>query len=69
LSELKNKTLFSIHIIEHDDGRIYIMSECVGKGANAREVGLEILVNLEEAAQTFPEAISVAPFTYSESRH
>lgn len=69
MSESPNKTLFSIYIIEHEDGTISIMSECVGRGANAREIGHEIMANLTDASMSFPEAMRVSPITCSERRH
>lgn len=64
-----DKTLFSIHIIEDDDGTVRVMSESVGTGANAYEIGIEILANLKLAEAENPGVIYVAPFTYSELRH
>jgi hypothetical protein len=64
-----DKTLFSIHLIEDDDGTVRVMSESVGTGANAYEIGIEILANLKLAEAENPGVIYVAPFTYSELRH
>lgn len=62
-------TLFSIHIHEDEDGFVHIVCESVGRGANAHEIGFGILHDLRHAEQEHPEVISVAGFTYSESRH
>ena len=64
-----DKTLFSIHLIEDDDGTVRVMSESVGTGANAYEIGIEILANLKLAEAENPGVIYAAPFTYSELRH
>jgi len=44
------------------------MSESVGAGMNAHDIGLEILANLKAAEHENPGVLYVAPFTYSEYR-
>lgn len=62
-------TIFSVHIIEHEDGSVSIVAECAGDGANAREIGMSVMENLTDAAATCPEAIAVAPLMLSSSIH
>lgn len=62
-------TIFSVHIIEHDDGSVSIVAECAGDGANAREIGMSVMENLTDAAATCPEAIAVAPLMLSSNIH
>jgi hypothetical protein len=63
-----HKTLFTIHLIEDETGCVRVMSESVGAGMNAHDIGLEILANLKAAEHENPGVLYVAPFTYSEYR-
>ncbi len=66
LSTSKNskKTMFSIHLIEGDDGRVSVMAEAVGTGPNAYDIGLEIMQKLELASLDHPDRLAVQPLTY-----
>ena len=66
LSPSKNssKTLFSIHLIEDENGRVSVMAEAVGVGPNAYDIGFEIMQKLELAALDHPERLAVQPLTY-----
>ena len=60
-----SKSLFSIHLIEHEDGCVSALSEWVGDGTNALEVGLEIMQKLEVAARLNPDRLAVQPLPNS----
>ena len=62
-------TIFSVHIIEHEDGSVSVVAECAGDGANARELGNAVMENLTETAGEHPEFIAVAPVMLSSSIH
>jgi len=64
-----NHTIFSVHIIEHEDGSISVVAECAGDGANARELGFAVMENLADTACEHPEFIAVAPVSLSSSIH
>ena len=58
------KTLFSIHLIEDENGRVSVMAEAVGAGPNAYDIGFEIMQKLELASLDHPERLAVQPLTY-----
>lgn len=66
---MSEQTLFSIHIREDEHGHLTVICESVGRGANAYELGFQILHDLKIAESEWPEAMTIAPFTYSELRH
>lgn len=45
-----SKGLFSIYLIEHEDGTMSVISESVGKAANAVALGIDLMMTLEEVA-------------------
>lgn len=69
MSKSPKNTLFSIHIIEHEDGSISVVSECAGDGANARELGYAVMENLNDTAHEHPEFMAVAPVMLSSNIH
>ncbi len=66
LSTSKNskKTMFSIHLIEGDDGRVSVMAEAVGTGPNAYDIGFEIMQKLELASLDHPDRLAVQPMQF-----
>ncbi len=66
LSTSKNskKTMFSIHLIEGDDGRVSVMAEAVGTGPNAYDIGFEIMQKLELASIDHPDRLAVQPMQF-----
>ena len=63
-SKNSNKTLFSIHLIEDENGRVSVITEAVGTGPNAYDIGFEIMQKLELASFDHPERLAVQPLTY-----
>jgi hypothetical protein len=53
------KALFSIHLIEGDDGLVTVVAEMVGRGDKCLDIGSEIMNNLHEAERTHPELLNV----------
>jgi hypothetical protein len=63
---MKNKTCFSIHLIEKD-GQISAVAEAYGSSPTPFEIGYEIMASLEKASYQQPELrLRVEPLTYSE---
>lgn len=58
------KTLFSIHLIEDENGRVSVMAEAVGTGPNAYDIGFEIMQKLELASFDHPDRLAVQPLQY-----
>lgn len=60
------KTLFSIHLIQSEDG-ISVVSEAVGPNPEVYGIGIEIMANLEAAAIVNPHMkMRVEPLMYSD---
>ena len=45
-----SKGLFSIYIIEHEDGTLSVVSESVGVAPNALAMGIDMMSTLQEVA-------------------
>lgn len=54
-----NKALFSIHLIEDDDGLVTVVAEMAGRGDKCLDIGSEIMNNLHEAERGHPELLNV----------
>ena len=63
-SKNSKKSLFSIHLIEGEDGRVSAIAEMVGSGPNAIDIGFEIMQKLELASLDHPDKLAVQPMTY-----
>jgi len=63
-SKNSNKSLFSIHLIEDENGRVSAIAERVGSGPNAIDIGMEIMQKLELASFDYPDRLAVQPITY-----
>lgn len=63
-SKNSNKSLFSIHLIEDENGRVSAIAEQVGTGPNAIDIGLEIMQKLEIASFDHPDRLLVQPLTF-----
>jgi len=63
-SKNSKKSMFSIHLIEGEDGRVSAIAEMVGTGPNAIDIGFEIMQKLELASLDHPERLSVQPLSY-----
>ena len=63
-SKNSNRSLFSIHLIEGEDGRVSAIAEMVGTGPNAIDIGFEIMQKLELASLDHPDRLSVQPMQY-----
>ena len=58
------KSMFSIHLIEDENGRVSAIAEMVGSGPNAIDIGFEIMQKLELASIDHPSRLAVQPLTY-----
>ena len=58
------KTMFSIHLIEDENGRVSAIAEMVGAGPNAIDIGFEIMQKLELASIDHPDRLAVQPLQY-----
>ncbi len=58
------KPMFTIHLIENEDGKVSVIAEMVGAGPNAINIGIEIMQKLEMASWDHPEKLLVQPITY-----
>lgn len=63
-SKKSSKTMFSIHLIEGEDGRVSAIAEMVGTGPNAIDIGFEIMQKLELASLDHPDRLAVQPLQY-----
>ena len=63
-SKYLNRSMFSIHLIEDENGRVSAIAEMVGAGPNAIDIGFEIMQKLELASFDHPDRIAVQPLTY-----
>lgn len=63
-SKNSKKSMFSIHLIEDENGRVSAIAEMVGTGPNAIDIGFEIMQKLELAAFDHPSRLAVQPLTY-----
>lgn len=63
-SKNSKKSMFSIHLIEGEDGRVSAIAEMVGTGPNAIDIGFEIMQKLELASLDHPDRLSVQPLTF-----
>ena len=63
-----NKTIFSIHLMQDEQGHISVVAEAAGDQPQAYEIGIEIMANLEAAAVCNPHMnMRVQPLTFSDS--
>jgi len=63
-STSKNLNMFSIHLIEDENGRVSALAEMAGAGPNAIDIGFEIMQKLELASFDHPDRLAVQPITY-----
>ena len=63
-SKNSKKSMFSIHLIEGEDGRVSAIAEMVGTGPNVIDIGFEIMQKLELASLEHPDRLSVQRLTY-----
>lgn len=64
------KTLFTIHLMQDEDGQISIVSEAAGSQPEVYQIGIEIMANLQTAAVCNPHMnMRVEPLLYSDSLH
>ncbi len=63
-SKNSNRSMFSIHLIEDENGRVSAIAEMVGTGPNAIDIGYEIMQKLELASFDHPDRLSVQPLQY-----
>ena len=66
-SKNSKKSMFSIHLIEDEDGRVSAIAEMVGTGPNAIDIGMEIMQKLELASFDHPEKLAVQSLNYSKN--
>ena len=65
--QTSKKSLFSIHLIEGEDGCVSALAEWVGQGPNVLDIGFEIMQKLELAAREHPERLAVQPLVHCEN--
>lgn len=53
------KAIFSIHLVEDDEGLVTVHAEMAGLGDKCLDVGMEIMSTLREAERTSPEILNV----------
>jgi hypothetical protein len=51
-------------LIEDENGRVSVITEAVGTGPNAYDIGFEIMQKLELASFDHPDRLAVQPLTY-----
>ena len=56
--------MFSIHLIEDENGRVSALAEMAGAGPNALDIGFEIMQKLELASFDHPDRIAVQPIQF-----
>lgn len=66
-SKNSKKSMFSIHLIEGEDGRVSAIAEMVGTGPNAINIGFEIMQKLELASLAHPDKLAVQPLTHCDN--
>ena len=59
-----NRPMFTIQLIEDENGRVSVLADMVGTGPNAIEIGMEIMQNLELASFENPDRLAVQPLNY-----
>lgn len=63
----KKKTVFSIHLMQDEDGHISIVSEAAGPQPEVYDIGIEIMANLSAAADYNPHMnMKVEPLLYTD---
>lgn len=62
-------SLFSIHLIEDEDGHITVIAESIGNGINSFNIGHHLLLHLSEIEMQEPRLMTVQMPLYSEHRH
>ena len=63
-SKNSKKSMFSIHLIEDENGRVSAIAEMVGTGPNAIDIGFEIMQKLELASLDHPDRLAVQSLQY-----
>ena len=63
-SKNSKRSLFSIHLIEGEDGRVSAIAEMVGTGPNVIDIGFEIMQKLELASIEHPDRLAVQRLQY-----
>lgn len=61
-----SKSLFSIHLIEDEDGLVTVVAEMVGRGDKCLDIGSEIMNNLHQVERAYPELLNVTGVRASE---
>jgi hypothetical protein len=56
--------MFTIQLIENEDGRVSALADMVGSGMNAMEIGMEIMQKLSAAAKDNPDRLAVQVITH-----
>ena len=62
-------SLFSIHLMEDENGHITVVSENLGNGVNSDHLGHYLLYRLSEIEMREPRMMTVQMPLYSEHRH
>ena len=59
-----NKPMFTIQLIESEDGLVSVLADMVGSGMNAMDIGMEIMQKLTTAARDNPDRLAVQAITH-----
>lgn len=62
-------SLFSIHLLEDENGHITVITEYMGNGVNSDHLGHYLLHRLCEIEMREPRMVTVQMPLYSEHRH
>jgi len=65
---MADKQIFSVYILEDEDGSVRVLASSQGVPGKAFEVGLEIMANLKAAECEHPDLLTVSPIICSEFR-
>lgn len=61
-----SKSLFSIHLMEDEDGLVTVVAEMVGRGDKCLDIGSEIMGTLRQFERAHPDVVNVTGIRPSE---
>ena len=69
MSQLNRKKIFTIHLIEDDEGYLRIVSDWSGQGDQVLSLGIEILESLADVQPYTEGMLGFSPATLSDAQH
>lgn len=69
MSQLQNKKIFTIHLIENDDGCVRVVSDWTGQGDQVLSLGIEILDSLADVQPYTEGLLQFSPAILSDAQH